>query len=245
MNKNPTRFVYASDLHGDRQNEEAVKVLLAFTKEYKPHIKVWGGDLFDFRPLRRGATEEEKQVRMETDWQCGIDFLHAFKPTHCLLGNHDQRLYNIAESKTCGIKAAFAQNLCMEIESHARKLKCDLRPYHITKGVLRFGNLHMLHGFYHGENAAKRHVAKFESCIFGHVHAFTSVTEGTVRGHHIARSSGALCELIQDYNQTQPNTLRHEHGFFCGQLYEDGSFNVQEVRRANGQWHVPTSFKSF
>ena len=54
------RIIFASDLHGDLLDSQAVDALYAFTKEWKPHHKIFGGDLFDFRPLRKGATTEEK-----------------------------------------------------------------------------------------------------------------------------------------------------------------------------------------
>lgn len=241
----PLRFVYASDLHGDRQNAEAVKVLLEVTKSFKPHVKIFGGDLFDFRPLRRGASEEEKQHRMDADWQRGIEFLNAWKPHHLLLGNHDKRLYDLAESKTCGVKAAYAQNLCMDFEEQVKKLRCELRPWSIRGGVLRLGTLNFLHGFYHGKDAVKRHVADFHDCIFGHVHNFGSYTAGHYAGRHTARSCGALCETIQDYNESQPNTLRHENGFYLGLLHEDGSYLVQEARQTSSGWFIPTGFKRF
>ena len=47
------RFIFATDLHGDMMEPAVVAALLAFCKEWKPHIKVFGGDLFDFMGLWR------------------------------------------------------------------------------------------------------------------------------------------------------------------------------------------------
>ncbi len=52
------RFIFASDLHGDQQDRRAVKALHTATDSFKPHIKIFGGDLIDARPLRRGASAE-------------------------------------------------------------------------------------------------------------------------------------------------------------------------------------------
>ena len=41
------RFIFASDLHGDQHDGAAVKALNAVTKDFKPHLKIFGGDLMD------------------------------------------------------------------------------------------------------------------------------------------------------------------------------------------------------
>lgn len=54
---NWTRFIAGFDFHGDKQNKAACEVFFRFMKDWKPEIRVMGGDLFDFRPLRRKASE--------------------------------------------------------------------------------------------------------------------------------------------------------------------------------------------
>ena len=67
-------FVFASDLHGDKQNHEAVEALLKFTKEFNPDVRIFGGDLFDFSPLMRSADAAEKNASMEADVESGMEF---------------------------------------------------------------------------------------------------------------------------------------------------------------------------
>ena len=54
------RFIFASDLHGDQQDKAAVKALHTATESFKPHLRIFGGDLIDARPLRKGAGPEER-----------------------------------------------------------------------------------------------------------------------------------------------------------------------------------------
>ena len=89
-------FVFASDLHGDKQNHEAVEALLKFTKEFNPDVRIFGGDLFDFSPLMRSADAAEKNASMEADVESGMEFLQKFEPNYFLLGNHDDRLWQTA-----------------------------------------------------------------------------------------------------------------------------------------------------
>ena len=54
------RFIYGSDLHGDQLDKKAVKTLHAATRDFNPHMRIFGGDLVDARPLRKGAGPEEQ-----------------------------------------------------------------------------------------------------------------------------------------------------------------------------------------
>src|SRR6478752_2103358 len=122
------RFIFASDIHGDKQDANGVKALLAFSNDFKPHVKICGGDLFDFRPLRRGACQEEKKESMQNDWASGVHFLQSWKPHHLLLGNHDKRLWDLAQ--TDGVAADFAQKAVTDFGKICHKLRCETRPYH-------------------------------------------------------------------------------------------------------------------
>jgi hypothetical protein len=239
------KFIFATDLHGDRQNLSAVKVLRDFTKDFKPDVRVFGGDLFDLRPLRRGVSAEEQCESMQDDWNAGMEFIHSWKPTHFLMGNHDDRLFELAESSTDGIKADYARKLCGEFTNQLRKLHCEWKPYHKRHGVFSFGRLNMLHGFHHGVYAAKQHATIYGSCLFGHIHAFDSHTFGTYNQRQTAHSSGGLLNVDQEYNKRHTTTLRHENGFLYGLLHENGSYTVQEARQINGAWHLPTSFRRY
>src|SRR5690349_11522891 len=90
-------FVFASDNHGDKQDPRAVKAFTKFLGLWKPTIRIHGGDNWDFRPLRRGASEEEKRESMTADFDAGDRFLKILKPTHFQRGNHDERLWILAK----------------------------------------------------------------------------------------------------------------------------------------------------
>lgn len=64
----PQRWCACFDLHGDCQDESAVRVFHRFVKYWKPTIKVMGGDLVDMRWLRGRASEGEKRERPLVDF---------------------------------------------------------------------------------------------------------------------------------------------------------------------------------
>jgi len=123
------RFIFSTDLHGDKQDSPTVKALHEFTQDFKPHDKIFGGDIFDLRPLRRGAGAEEQAESMLNDWTAGCEFLRQWKPNYVLEGNHDKRLYDLAENHTAGIKADYAMKGCIELAQLYGKLKCVVKPH--------------------------------------------------------------------------------------------------------------------
>ena len=134
-------FIFASDLHGDKQNYDAVDGLLSFTEEFNPDVRIFGGDLFDFSPLMRSADAAEKQDSMSADVEAGMEFLSKFKPDHFLLGNHDDRLWQTAEKHSLGIIRDTAKMGIKDIEQKCRSMKCKMYPYDVEKGILQLGKL--------------------------------------------------------------------------------------------------------
>jgi len=238
-----TRFIFSSDLHGDRLCKASVKALMAATRDFKPDLRIFGGDLLDARPLRRGAGPEERSEGMADDWRAGIRFLHDWKPTHILLGNHDKRIYDLAEKDNGGIETEYAFKGVQELESAFSKVGAIWLPYH-KRSILKFGNLSFLHGFFHGVNATKQHSNIYGSCIFGHIHAVDIYSAPAVE-RRTSMSSGCLCSLDMNYNSHMPTSLRHSHGFIQGVINEKtGDWQAWQVQEIGGQWLVPTKIKT-
>lgn len=236
------RFIFGSDLHGDQLDEKSVEVLHAVTRDFKPHMRIFGGDLVDARPLRRGAGPEERAEGMAQDWRAGIGFLHDWKPTHALLGNHDKRIYDLAEGNR-GIETEYAYKGSRELEEAFHKINCHWLHYH-KRNLLKFGDLSFLHGFFHGANATRQMANVYGSCIFGHIHAVDMYSSPSVK-RRMSMSSGCLCNLDMDYNTHIPSTLRWSHGFIMGVINEKtGSWQAWQCQEVDGKWLIPTKIKS-
>ena len=63
------KFVFCSDVHGSEQDVKANKALFTFLGDYRPDIRVMGGDLFDFAALRKKASEEERRISIKEDFE--------------------------------------------------------------------------------------------------------------------------------------------------------------------------------
>jgi predicted phosphodiesterase len=232
------KFLFASDLHGDLQESEAVDALLDFTKQWKPHIRIFGGDLFDLRPLRRGCSKEERAETIQYDLDAGIKFLSRWKPHHWLRGNHDERLWEFAEHD--GIEGEYAQQGVASLNTLCKRLKIATKPYCKRRGVLELGNLKCLHGYFSGVYAARAHAQVYGSCLFGHIHAIdTANVPGLERRE--ARSVGCLCKLDMPWNARIPATLRHQHGFAYGVFDEkSGEFELWQSQKTKMGWVAAT-----
>lgn len=234
-----TKFVFASDVHGDMQCPESNAVLFNFIESYKPKLRVFGGDLWDFRAIRKGATDDEKQESMSADYVAGINWLKRFKPHYFLRGNHDERLWELA-AKRKGPCSDYAFSGVVEVTTIIDKMRCKMLPYHHRDGILKIGHLKMLHGFHAGINAARQTALVYGSALFGHVH---TIDEHSIPGleRRVARSVGCLCRLTMDYNQRTPSALRHSHGFAYGIVNEKtGDFWTWQAESVGGKWILPT-----
>jgi len=236
-----SRWIFVTDLHGDKQDGATCAKLAAFLKLWKPEIRVMGGDLWDFRPLRKKACDDERRESMVGDFNAGMRWLKEFQPTHFLRGNHDERLWELAQADR-GVESDYAFNGVREIETEVKRLKCSMLPYDKRKGVLRIGHLKMLHGFAGGVYAARTHALVYGSCLFGHTHA---IDEHAIPGleRRVARNVGCLCALNMDYNARMLGTLKQAHGWAFGVVNKrTGEYHAWQAEEIGGQWLVPTDF---
>jgi hypothetical protein len=228
-------FSFASDLHGDRQDKSAVRGFLRFVQDFKPKHRWFGGDVWDFRAFRSGASKEDKMHSMAEDYAAGVAFLEAYQPEVITLGNHDQRLWDVVKkdglSKT-GPLVDYAQELIGRFEKFVAKHKITVLPYHKRKGIFSYKGLSLAHGFdgFDAEDMAK----VYGDILFGHGH---SIVEGTVPGLRpkTGRQVGALCLLDMDYNRNQVRTLKQEHGWAYGAFLNEGKHQVMQARIQDGQ----------
>lgn len=233
------KFIVASDVHGDQQDAKANAALFKFIKVWNPDIRIMAGDLWDFRPLRGKASDDEKRESMREDFESGMDWVNKFKPNYFLRGNHDERLWELA-SHGDGVRSDYAQQVIGDVEKELRGLRCSMLPYHKRDGLLRIGSLKVIHGFSCGVYATRQTALIYGSCLMGHVH---TIDEHAIAGieRRVARAIGCLCRLDMDYNARMPMTLRHAHGFAYGVVNEkSGEYHVWQAEEINGKWVLPS-----
>lgn len=232
------KFVAGFDVHGDQQDSKANEAFFKFVKHWRPEIRVCGGDVWDFRPLRGKANEDERRESMSADYIAGVRWLQQFKPTHYLRGNHCERLWELAAAGR-GPVSDYALSGVVEITELAKKMRCQMLPYNKRTGVLRLGHLKIVHGYACGVYASRTHALAYGSVLFGHTH---SIDEHAIAGleRRVARNCGCLCRLDMDYNARQLGTLKQAHGWAYGVLNEKtGSYHAWQAEEIDGRWILP------
>jgi len=239
--KNFKTFIFCADVHGDKQDRDAITTFWKFCEMFKADFRVIGGDLWNFGCLRKKADQDERRESLLDDYDAGMAFAEQFKPTHLLCGNHEKRLWDLAATDR-GVESDFALKATNDITSTLKKMQCAILPYHARDGVLHIGHLKMVHGYHCGIYAARQHALVYGSCLFGHGHA---VDEHSIPGleRRVAREVGCLCQLQMDFEAGKTSSLKHSHGWAFGVIHRvTGVYQVFQAEKVNSHWIIPTDW---
>ena len=247
----PVRFVFASDSHGDMADPEALDALWEFCKDYKPEVRVAGGDHFDLRALRRGvgSSDAESGESLKADLDAGKDFLRRYRPTIYLWGNHEHRLDNLISSSGSAMVRDYCADIKADINVTAKASGAKtILPYHADKGVYRLGPVAFVHGYAHGENATVKqglHYAEAGGAlIHGHTHNLSSIAL-TKHGSGNAFSAGCLCQKdAMAYASHRLASARWGSGFVAGWV-DGANWKAWLVHKVGDQWVWQTGLRFY
>lgn len=234
------KWAACTDLHGDKRDPRAVRAFKKFVEEYRPTRRFMLGDLWDFRPFRIGADEEDRRERIKKDFDAGMEFFKWYRPEVITLGNHDIRLWDT--ERKGGPTADLAYEKIREFMAIAKKFKCRVLPYDKRKGIYRVGRMKMAHGFFDGENAARRMAQSYGSILFGHGHAI-DVASTPGPEPRAGRMIGCLCRLDFTYNRSHVGALRQRHGWAYGALFPNGKYHAFQAEMIGDQVVLAGSIK--
>jgi hypothetical protein len=228
-------------------DEVSAAALWTFIKDWKPEIRIHAGDNWDFRAMRKAASDEERQYSLEDDWTSGIDFMRRFfdggKTNHFLRGNHDERIYDYA-FKTDGLTRDYALSGIQRLESTVARSKATMLPYNSRLGVLTIGNLKVVHGYHAGANSAVMHSRVYGNVLFGHVHDISVASIPGLESRE-ARSLGCMCKLDMAYASRNTGSLKWANSWTYGLLFEDGTYQLHQTRKLNNKFYAATDFKNY
>lgn len=234
----PRKWVFLTDNHGNLADRGAVKAAQAFCKEFKPDIRIHGGDCFDLAALRKGASDEERLEDLHEDIEAGLDFMRWFKPHFWLRGNHDERLLD-------GVNAhnpLLRRLSCLTWEEILNVVKgAQILPYCKREGILEIGSLRFAHGYASGIYATRAMAAAYENVLFGHVHTSAAFSVPGIKPK-VGYSSGCLCKLNLPYNRAHLASLRQNHGFAWGFAHGNGTHEVNLATPVDGVWRFASNF---
>jgi hypothetical protein len=235
------RFIAVADNHGRLVDKAAVLKLQSFIDSWNPHYRIHLGDLWDFSPLRRGASQEEKADGISEDYQCGLEFLDVFRPNFLTLGNHDDRIWLHSTHCADGILRETCQKLASDSEREFRKRRIEFVPYHVNR-FLRMpeGGPKLIHGFRATMYPAKAHFENWGECLHGHVHKPDTYVARFIDGSQ-SFSVGCLADInLMTYADRTPAKLAWRNGWVGGLINtKTGKWSGFHVVKENGDWLTP------
>jgi hypothetical protein len=235
------KFLVASDNHGGLICHDSAKKLMDFAKTWKPHYRIHLGDVWDFAPLRGGASQEEKADGIADDYQQGMEFLDAFKPNYLTLGNHDDRIWLASTRCADGILRERCQDLARASEKEFAKRKIQWIPYHVSR-FLRMpeGGPKLIHGFRSTMYPAKAHSEAWGEVLHGHCHKPDSHVMRNADGGQ-AMSVGCIGDIEKmTYADRYPAKLGWRNGFLFGMIHtKTGRWNAWHATKEGADWISP------
>ena len=237
-------FVAFGDAHGDMACRESINALEKHIEEFKPQHRICLGDFFDFRALRKGIGNDESDAydNLVSDTTAGYMWLDRLRPTVFLNGNHEHRLYRVAEEAANGLVREYAIQGVKKLEGHLRKMGCKVYPYHYEKGVHTIRKVAFIHG-YVASQAAGKHSAEVYSppggaTVMGHLHrieAVHAVRHGGAQGY----SGGCLADIPRlHYAATRHGTMRWANGWLYGVIGKKG-YKIWQAEKVEDNWMHP------
>ena len=217
------KFWLGFDRHAPYHDPKMDRIALDFLEDFKPEIRVAGGDWMTVDQVSHFDNEGDIDLRDEFAMtRAAID---KFGITHYLEGNHEERLRRVGLKLDKRLRSLVDLDLNLGL----KKRGIPLIPYHPRKGILQFGHMKVLHGFYATEYMAKKTAAIYGSCVFGHTHRFQMFQSKDAYETHVGMAIGMMGKIEQPYTESRA-PLGWCQGFCFGYLHRNGFYNLYTVR---------------
>ncbi len=241
------RFVDVGDNHGDAADLDLQEKFFEWLKDWKPQIRIHGGDNWNFSALRKKASEQERTIAIAPDYEAGNDFLKRLfdggEDKYFTRGNHDERIYDARAHRDAAL-SHYAGKVVTEIGVLTHKLRATVLPYHVKNGVLDVDGLRTIHGYSAGVGAARKFALVYGTCAYHHTHSLDVSPAERWPETAVAYGSGCLMVPEQDFNRAQVATLRHEQGWLYG--FTDGRRATYfQARYKDGRVYAASETKAY
>jgi len=236
-------FIISTDTHGELICPDYRKRILQFCKDHPKARRFHLGDFLDLPQMRRGADDSDRAHSLREDIKAGIGFIREYKPEVMTLGNHDHRLFLLAESSRESLEVDFARQLRDQILKELDLLGCKTLEYDCEKGWFEFAPNKLIgHGYVSSMYPAKVNCQHFGSTITGHVHCFDYHQLDNLDHSESYVVGCGIGSIQQDYNRTHRRRLKHQVGFAYGVACDrTGDWILWNIKKTKeGKWLDPT-----
>lgn len=242
VNRTWKKFLAIGCSHGAHADPAALKKVIQFQKDFKPHRRIHLGDFTDqaaFRSGAQGTSDETSSIA--DDLTHGLNFLKEFRATDIISGNHEDRLWRLADHHN-EIVARAASSVLHEIQETVDKLKANyVKTYDINASWIPLGHFKMIHGWMYSENALRDHCEHFGNVLMAHLHIAGEVA-GRRSDHPKAYCCGTLASVpAMAYAKGRRATARWSAGMIYGEYSDDYAHVTLSSAPHNNaaEWRLP------
>lgn len=236
------RFLAIGCTHGALMDQDAFASVMGFKARWKPKARIHLGDVSDYAAFRSGAKgSRDEAVELGPDLEAGIGCLREFGATDVLLGNHDDRVWKLADHHNAVVARA-AGSVKGEFLKACDEMKARVVDhYDINRSWITLGDTKFLHGFMFNEMAIRDHAEHFGKCVIAHLHK-AGIATARRCDHAVAYCVGTLANVgAMDYAKARRATAAWSHGFVWGE-YNDTECHINLCHSPQGQagsWRMP------
>lgn len=204
-------------------DRDAFDVVMGFAERWKPARRFLLGDIYDFAAFRSGAKGTADEARkLPEDLSAGNGLIMRYRPTDVVIGNHDFRVFKLAEHPS-GI-VSHAAGMCVKEfrdSCEAVKVKRLVDHYNIQRSWIDYHGTKFCHGWMYNEHALRDHAEHFGNCVMAHLHVPDS-SPGRRSDSPVAHCVGMLGDARRlDYAHGRRATSRWALGFAWGEASGD------------------------
>lgn len=229
--------------HGEFLDRDAFDVVMGFVERWKPVRRFLLGDIYDFAAFRSGAKGSADEARqIPDDLSAGAMVIERFRPTDVVIGNHDERVFQLADHHNA-ITAMAARACITEFRGACERAGVDrlVESHDINESWIEYGGTKFLHGFMFNEMGLRDHAEHFGNCVIGHLHTPHSM-HGRRSDNPTAHCVGMLADRAKlKYASRRRSTSRWALGFGWGEANETNCIvRVEQCEPGRAKdWRLP------
>lgn len=226
--------------HGIHADPKAINAVLRFREAFKPDACIHLGDFCDttaFRSGAKGTNDEAEPIQPDVDG--GLEFLDALAPTLVFCGNHEDRLFRLANSPNA-IVSHCAHGVINEIYATCQRLKAQLVEWSGIEQGRIIGGYRFMHGVFFNENATRDHAEAFGNVVHAHTHR-AGVAKGRRSDSPTGYAVGTLTRRgAMEYAKTRRATMAWSGGFVWGEYTDHEAVLWLHEQPSNlAEWRLP------
>lgn len=226
--------------HGVHADPKAIAAVLEFRERFRPETCIHLGDFCDtaaFRSGAKGSNDESEPIQPDVDG--GLEFLKRLRPTLVFCGNHEDRLWRLANSSNA-IVSHCAQGVISEIVKSCHKLRAEIVPWTGIEQGRMIGGFRFMHGVFYNESATRDHAEAFGNVVHAHTHR-ACVAKGRRSDSPTGFCVGTLTRRgAMEYAKARRATMSWSAGFVWGEHTDNQAVLwLHEQPSTVGEWRLP------